>query len=614
MLNDIRNEIINGNIDLKDIENGKDILFEEEDSKFIFTTLNNQKQNIENHNISNIFLGKCETRLRNAYNLSENSNLFILKFEKELKGMKIPKIEYEIYVKINNNSTKQLNLSVCEQLRIDIYIPINETIDKPDKFNIKSGYYQDICYTSSENGIDISILDRKNEFIKKNMTLCEENCDFERYDNNLGKVICSCLTKIKIPIISEISFDNNKLLNKFKDVKAISNINVLKCHFLLFNKNGIIKNIGFFALCPIIIFNFFLIFIVNYKEFKKIDENIGKIVDAKKYIYNNRNKKIDQSDKKIKKKNINRNLKHDSNKIKMNKSIKIKSNSKTKSKSHIQNKDYSSTNKFQKRNLNNNITQILRSRISTNLNFNKKSNSNSIINSENKYLKILEYNPNELNLLEYKNALSFDKRSFCQYYINLVSNKNIFLFAFFVKNDYNSRIMKINLFFNMFAIHFGVNALFFSDSTMHQIYEDKGTFNFIYQIPKILYSLLISLILNSLLKFLCLTEKDILKVKNINIKDIDKASNTMKFIKIKFTFFILVSFIIILFLWYYLLCFCAVYENTQIHLLKNSLISFGSSFFTPFFIYIFPGMLRIPSLQSKKKECLYKLSKIIQWF
>ena len=48
---------------------------------------------------------------------------------------------------------------------------------------------------------------------------------------------------------------------------------------------------------------------------------------------------------------------------------------------------------------------------------------------------------------------------------------------------------------------------------MHQIYEDGGTFNFIYQIPKIILSSIISSILNVLLKSLSLTEKNVLDIK-----------------------------------------------------------------------------------------------------
>ena len=60
--------------------------------------------------------------------------------------------------------------------------------------------------------------------------------------------------------------------------------------------------------------------------------------------------------------------------------------------------------------------------------------------------------------------------------------------------------------------------------------------------------------------------------------------------------------------------FCAIYKNTQIHLIKDTLISFGISLFSPFVFYLFPGFFRIPALSNKnnKRQCLYNISLFIQ--
>ena len=65
---------------------------------------------------------------------------------------------------------------------------------------------------------------------------------------------------------------------------------------------------------------------------------------------------------------------------------------------------------------------------------------------------------------------------------------------------------------------------------------------------------------------------------------------------------------------YYITCFCGVFVNTQIHLIKDSLISFGMNLIYPFGIYIIPAVLRICALKSKKKnkKCLYTFSKLLQ--
>ena len=86
--------------------------------------------------------------------------------------------------------------------------------------------------------------------------------------------------------------------------------------------------------------------------------------------------------------------------------------------------------------------------------------------------------------------------------------------------------------------------------------------------------------------------------------------------KIKFVFFFIISFLLLLIFGYYISCFCCIYENTQIHLFKDSLMSFFISLIYPIFICLIPSIFRIAALSSKKgdKCCVYKFSKIIELF
>ena len=65
-----------------------------------------------------------------------------------------------------------------------------------------------------------------------------------------------------------------------------------------------------------------------------------------------------------------------------------------------------------------------------------------------------------------------------------------------------------------------------------------------------------------------------------------------------------------LFFWYFISCFCAVYENTQKILIKDTLVSFALSMVYPFGLNLLPGFFRIPALRDEKadKKCLYKIS------
>ena len=237
------------------------------------------------------------------------------------------------------------------------------------------------------------------------------------------------------------------------------------------------------------------------------------------------------------------------------------------------------------------------------------------VNKEEKK-EILNYNDNELNSFDYKKALIYDKRTFTQYYISLLRINHLLLFSFYIKNrDYNSQIIKMFLFFFFFSVHFTINALFFNDDTMHTIFIDEGSFNFIYQIPQIIYSSLISGVINIIINYLALSEKIILEIKKVKeIKDLDeKVKDIFQILKIKVALFFVIAFALLLTFMYYIACFCGIYENTQIHLIKDTLISFGLSLIYPFGIYLIPGIFRITALRAKNKdkEYLYKFSKFI---
>ena len=119
-----------------------------------------------------------------------------------------------------------------------------------------------------------------------------------------------------------------------------------------------------------------------------------------------------------------------------------------------------------------------------------------------------------------------------------------------------------------------------------------------------------------MLKFLVLTDKDVLEVKKQQTKLLanNMKKKKLKCMKIKFAIFFVLNFILLGLFWYYLTCFNAIYQNTQIYLIKNTFISFAFSLCYPFLINIFPTMLRNCSLNSKKKdqEYFYKVSQIIQ--
>ena len=252
---------------------------------------------------------------------------------------------------------------------------------------------------------------------------------------------------------------------------------------------------------------------------------------------------------------------------------------------------------------------------------NMKNKENEITNGFNNSIRIDDKpdknNDYELNSLAYKEAIKYDKRKCCDYYLSQLKNKQLFLFTFCSFNDYNSGIIKKFIFFLSFALHYTISALFFNDDMMHQIYLDEGKYNISYQLPNILISAASStVILRIMLEIFILTERNVLQVKHQSTKNQAEKMKlqALKCIKIKFAFFFLINFILLSLFWFYLTCLNGTYENTQLYLIESTLISFAFSFGYPFIWNIFPSALRLCSLSGRNpnKGCLFYFSKFLQ--
>ena len=241
-------------------------------------------------------------------------------------------------------------------------------------------------------------------------------------------------------------------------------------------------------------------------------------------------------------------------------------------------------NKFQEKNEKENIKNI-----------------DKIIKLFDKKIRISFFSDEELNSLEFKYAIEIDFRSYFQFYCSLLKQTHLLIFTFIVRNDYNIFLLKLSLFLISFILFFFVNALFFSDDSIHKVYVDEGQFNFIYNIPQIFYSTFVSQIISFLLEKLSLSEDNILEIKeknNLNEEEAKKEiKKIFKNIKIKCIIFYIIGTILFFAFWYFLSAFCAVYNNIQISLIKDNFISFGFSMLYPFLFILLPGIFRIPSLR-----------------
>jgi hypothetical protein len=159
----IREDIIKHHLDdlISDvIKEKEDKIIQEENALYQITTSENQNNN-KYTNVSSIKLGECEDILKDVYDC-KNETLIILKIDYQITGLLIPIIGYEVYHPRNKS---KLDLSYCDQSKINYNIPVKIDEDNLFKYNPNSDYYTDECnvYTTG-NGTDILLNDRKEEF------------------------------------------------------------------------------------------------------------------------------------------------------------------------------------------------------------------------------------------------------------------------------------------------------------------------------------------------------------------------------------------------------------------------------------------------------------------
>ena len=247
-------------------------------------------------------------------------------------------VQYEVYHPI----TKQkLNLSICEVDIISLYIPVEldekllvlyQDLQKSgyDLFNIDDPFYNDICSPyKSENGTDVLLSDRKNDYYNNNYTTCQSNCEYSSFDSDYKFLKCECKVIVDDIDINDFDKFSEEIYKNFYDILKNSNYKVMKCYKLVFNSKYLKKNIGSFII--LIFFAGYLSLLCIYiikgitplkkeaieilnNKFNDVNvDNLGNIVINNAYTVNKKKKmkkkkeKINLPPKKKKKTNIEEN-------------------------------------------------------------------------------------------------------------------------------------------------------------------------------------------------------------------------------------------------------------------------------------------------------------------
>ena len=659
------------NILLNQDYNGENTIITTETVIIQLSTLDDQFEQ-ENENVSNIDFGDCEDTLRSVNNIDENEDLIVYKTDIKSSDLSSTYVLYEVYDSSLNKLN--LDVCSETQISINVPVTLDESLDSLAKslsdsgynlFNENDSFYNDICSTyTNENGTDMLLSDRKSDIYSstQNQSICQISCELESYNATSKKAKCNCDVSTTSTITSlniDSLFSKKEIVKSFYNTLANSNFQVMKCYKLILDFSLIFKNYGEIIMTILTFFFLLMMLIYFILGNKKIHYFLYTILQQNMQNGYGNNKKNKYDEVSNAGSSDNKKIIHDKNR-KKNK----KSKNEKKIKFNIDNEPprrIRTITEIHKKEKNKKVKNINNTKISKLVSSNndlKQAKSETIINIKNKKLRnnkklkeekiifsgenelntkknmketeeinqkeILEtvfdsrkinYSDRELDDMNYDMAIIYDKRTFYQYYWAVLKQNQLIIFTFLPMNDFNLICVKIALFIISFGLFITINGFFFSDDTMHKVYVDNGAFDIIYQIPQIFYSSIISSFANILLRNLSLSENNILELKKDTYYNIHKAKKKARHIerclRIKLIIFFILSLLLMLFFWYFISCFCGVYKNTQIILLKDTGMSFGASMIYPFILSFLPGIFRIPSLKNKNRKCLFIISSLI---
>ena len=619
---------------------------------------------------------ECENTLRKVNNLLPNDTLteVMVEIDKNDDKSLTNQIEYAVFY-----GKKQLDLSVCANNVIEVNYDISnstlinfrkiEDFSKLgiDILNSKDNFFNDICYPYSENNSDMILKDRISD-IYQNYSKCDQNCEYKNIDLNSSLITCNC--KIKSVLNKEIEPPRLDII--LLDLVTDSSFGVVKCGKLVFNFHNKLKNIGFWIFAIVIIAHIIIIIHYSINNINPITRYI--ISQMKKYsyindIYNPIKKK--KSDKKAQF-NIYNNF--PINLISINKMENKESSqhiiSIRKTKSHFHNRIVKKLEDNNSSITNKNTGDLSRIKLKkknkiilthTNIghhHFYEKHKKLKTIPTRIKDTEINQknYDVNDYILIQinannspnntppksnifldnynYRDAIKYDKRSFCRiFYICILDKENI-LNIILINSPLELLSLRICLLIFIYSCDFAFNTLFYFNSNISDKYYYNGNNKFFYTIFNNLSisiaSSFISLVLLIFFKKLTTSKDSVEELFRKEERKMRKDSNYVvnfikrkkilmkiyeinKILKIKIIIFFIIEFSIMLFFFYFVTAFCEVYKKSQISWISDSLVSFLLSFPIEFGTAFLMAVFYKISL-NKKCKWLYKIVMIFYNF
>ena len=229
---------------------------------------------------------------------------------------------------------------------------------------------------------------------------------------------------------------------------------------------------------------------------------------------------------------------------------------------------------------------------------------------------ILSQTDEDLQDMDYEQAIIYDTRSYFRMYWGFLVETQIILGTFCTEKYLNLLVIKLSFLVFTFQISFFLNALFYTDEYISDAYHNDGVLDFVTGLPKSIYSFIATLITTNLLRMLSNSKselKHIITKERKNKNYINLINTKLNKLRKKLIIYFILIFILGLLFLYYVSAFCAVYRYSQKYWFIGCLQSFGIDSAVAIAICIFLALFRYISIK-KRIKYFYFLANLISTF
>ena len=225
----------------------------------------------------------------------------------------------------------------------------------------------------------------------------------------------------------------------------------------------------------------------------------------------------------------------------------------------------------------------------------------------------------ELNEMDYIYAIKSDTRSFIQYFIHILTEKQIILSTILNRSIFYPLSLRLVLLLFTLSSFFFLNGLFFTEEYITDRYNTTETLDIWYvlknELSKSVYSSFIGMFIAKFISMMLSSERNFSKLYQEKGDVFYYQNFTTLVSDMKKKYYIVITLVVILSFvyWYFLFIFCYLYQSNQLSWIQSSLFSILLNILLPIVICLIVATMRIAALRGKISIlfnisfCLYQI-------